>query len=82
LSTDNKDVPNKDYYNIVMSSIKNDPRNYPPEPGSGKEDIPNDPNSSTNSIEMIFLHLNIDYTFLLLQTMNKIKNNNRQYLLQ
>ncbi|CAF0768459.1 unnamed protein product [Rotaria sordida] len=34
---------------LMMSSIKNDPRNYPPEPGSGRENLSNDQSSSTNS---------------------------------
>ncbi|CAF1009947.1 unnamed protein product [Rotaria sp. Silwood1] len=34
---------------LMMSSIKNDPRNYPPEPGSGRENLSDNQNSSTNS---------------------------------
>lgn len=34
---------------IVMSSIKNDPRNYPPEPGSEKENSTENQTSSSNS---------------------------------
>ncbi len=32
-----------------MSSIKNDPRNYPPDSGSGKENLSDNQSSSSNS---------------------------------
>lgn len=35
---------------VVMSSIKSDPRNFPPEPGSGRENVPDNQSSSANSI--------------------------------
>jgi hypothetical protein len=37
-----------------MSSIKNDPRNFPPESESGRENSSNKQSSSTNGIEIIF----------------------------
>jgi hypothetical protein len=39
---------------LVMSSIKNDPKNYPPEPGSGRENSSDNQNSSANSKTRIF----------------------------
>jgi hypothetical protein len=51
-----------------MSSLKNDPKNYPPEPGSGKENSSNNQTSSSSNskkkISCIFL--NIDYSFVFL----------------
>ncbi|CAF0871309.1 unnamed protein product [Adineta steineri] len=38
---------NKEF--LMMSSIKNDPRNFPPEPGIGKENQSDNPNPSTDS---------------------------------
>ncbi len=46
-----------------MSSIKNDPRNYPPESESGKENLSDNQNSTTNSknkntfVYFIYFHL-------------------------
>ncbi|CAF4156180.1 unnamed protein product [Rotaria socialis] len=36
-------------FNIVMSSIKSDPRNFPPEPGVGKNTLSDNESSSTNN---------------------------------
>jgi hypothetical protein len=47
-----------------MSSLKNDPKNYPPEPGSEKENSSNNQTSSSNSKKRFLVYLNIDYSFV------------------
>ncbi len=70
-----------------MSSIKNDPRNYPPESVNGKENLSDNKSSSTDSINIYicFVYRNIYCVFNLSKVVIKIKNNNSRrhhFLLQ
>jgi hypothetical protein len=49
---------------LVMSSIKNDPRNYPPEPGSEKENPSDNQNSSANSKNKSIVLYFLNFQFL------------------
>ncbi len=49
---------------LVMSSIKNDPRNFPPEPGSEKENLSDNQNSSANSKKKAFVLYFLNLQFL------------------